>query len=219
MDMSPLPLTGFIFWPILCTHGHWAVKVFWRAIPHWHSTGDPDHLHNIWHWNCHYLSKRLKSVRTGNRTPNPRILRDRCANYDAMACGPFNWMIIHKKRRSHWINTEMGDTWIIVLQGGKGLNILILDYEIIYHPCILASKGSTQIFHFFVSVLYTRLSKYWSCFFLNDDSMVHDPQNIISSVFGIFWQMITLYWASDFYLFQPKEQPWKLFGFNVDELI
>ena len=36
MEMSPLPVKGCIFWPLLSTDGHWAVRFF--SMPHllWH---------------------------------------------------------------------------------------------------------------------------------------------------------------------------------------
>ena len=36
METSPLPMNGCAFWPILGTHGHWAVRVL--SVPHrlWH---------------------------------------------------------------------------------------------------------------------------------------------------------------------------------------
>ena len=50
MEMSPLPVKGCEFWPMLGTHGHWAVRVLWRATPTvtrdirlwWSSSGTSD---------------------------------------------------------------------------------------------------------------------------------------------------------------------------------
>ena len=33
METSPWPLKGYAFWPLLGTHGHWAVMVLYGAIP------------------------------------------------------------------------------------------------------------------------------------------------------------------------------------------
>ena len=33
METSPLPVKGCIFWPMLGTNGHWAVRVPWHATP------------------------------------------------------------------------------------------------------------------------------------------------------------------------------------------
>ena len=50
METSPLPVKGSEFWPMLGTHGHWAVRVLWRATPTvtrgirlwWSSSGTSD---------------------------------------------------------------------------------------------------------------------------------------------------------------------------------
>ena len=64
-ETSPLPVKAFPFWPLLGTHGHWAVRVL--NVPHvlghgatlydGHLRGPlkPYLLSSVWHWSCHYL--------------------------------------------------------------------------------------------------------------------------------------------------------------------
>ena len=64
VKMSPLPLKGCKFWPMLGTYDHWAVRVLWRATLLWHGKSlyigseDPWHSHlmsSVWQWSCRYL--------------------------------------------------------------------------------------------------------------------------------------------------------------------
>ena len=86
METSPLPVKGCKFWPMLGSHGHWAVRVLKRATPTvntglpfimvisedtWHSHLLP----SVWQLSFQYLFLRLRSVATGDRTP---ISRMRC---------------------------------------------------------------------------------------------------------------------------------------------
>ena len=76
--MSPLPVKGCRFWPMLGTNGHWAWTLACHTIcdtkhsfimeiseEPWHS-----HLLSSVQWSCHYLFLRLKFVVPGIRTPN-----------------------------------------------------------------------------------------------------------------------------------------------------
>ena len=86
--MSPLPVKGCKFWPMLGCHGHWAVRVLYRATPtvtQGHPfimviSEDPWHSHlllSFWQWSCHYLFLRLRSVATGDRTLMSRTRGER----------------------------------------------------------------------------------------------------------------------------------------------
>ena len=81
MDMSPLPVKDCIFWSMLGTYSHWAVRVSLE----WHTycdtrhpfkmvvSKDPWHWHlmpSVWQWSCHYLFWWLRSVTAGIWTSN-----------------------------------------------------------------------------------------------------------------------------------------------------
>ena len=84
VETSPLPVKGFRYWPILATHGHWAVRFLFAWYTYcdmwkmslkslyvifkdsWHS----HLLTRVWQCDCHFLFLRLRSVAAGIRTPN-----------------------------------------------------------------------------------------------------------------------------------------------------
>ena len=66
LEMSPLPLNGCKFWPMLSTYGHWAVRVLKRATSTVRGhlfimviSEDPWHPHlmpSVLQWSCHCFS-------------------------------------------------------------------------------------------------------------------------------------------------------------------
>ena len=54
MEKSPLPVKGSKFWPMLGTHGYWAVRVLKRANLLWHSHKQ---------WSYHYLFYEFGQVK------------------------------------------------------------------------------------------------------------------------------------------------------------
>ena len=72
MEMSPLPVKGCKFWPMLGTHGHWAVRVLY--VPHllWHGAS-VNHCHLRGTVTLTHIAERLAvelSLPVGIRTPN-----------------------------------------------------------------------------------------------------------------------------------------------------
>ena len=70
-ETSPVPVKGCKFWPMLGTHGHWAVSVphLLRRGPNHDNEPETHTLPSVWQWSCHFLFIRLRSVATGDRTP------------------------------------------------------------------------------------------------------------------------------------------------------
>ena len=84
MEKSPLPVKGCKFCHMPGTHGHWAVRVLWRANTYC-DTGHPFimvisedtwHSHlmlSVWHWSYHYLFQRLRYVAIEKSNNQPTI--------------------------------------------------------------------------------------------------------------------------------------------------
>ena len=90
---SSLMVKDCKFWPMLRTHGHWALGFF--SVPHllWHGAsvyngylrGPVTHyLPSVWQWSCHYLFLRLRSVAAGIRTSNLPLAWLICIHLNSM---------------------------------------------------------------------------------------------------------------------------------------
>ena len=93
----PLPVKGCKFWPMLGTHGHWAVRDLQRA---YSDTGHPfimvtspdpwdSHLlPSAYQWSCHYLFLPLRSVAAF-------LLRGECSSSLRHRRGQLDALLIH----------------------------------------------------------------------------------------------------------------------------
>ena len=124
METSPLPVKGFKFWQMICTHssegtlachnycdtGHPFIRVI--SEDSWYS----HLLQSVWQWSYRYLFLRLRSVATGIRTSNLPLARRTKKGLAKNSKYTFWWIKMKKPlacifQHNIWHDME----WILVL--------------------------------------------------------------------------------------------------------